>query len=285
VTRRRAIAAVAGAVLLFPRDARAEDQEETFGIAAGVSVGMMAIIADLAFTGYTGASVAELKEPSQSWMIAQTAVGGASALVMNGLGLALAAEDHREEGYEMATLPISIWTGALAVFGGWSLAEPGETDLRARLGLSFVASTNLAFTTLGIGAHFDERPASFYVAIPELALMAPECVLTAIKAADDPDNKAAWATLSVWSGLLTAHAAINLIARGVEGDTDAIPPPAIEAPAVPAVTDPYYIDPSGPIEVVPPIPPADEVKPPLVVPAAIPGGASLGPGFMMVGRF
>jgi hypothetical protein len=276
---------LSGAVCLAPREARAEDQSEVFGYASGAIFGAMAVVADIAFTAYSGASVAELKEPSQSWMIAQTAIGGASALFMNGLGLALAAEDHREEGYEAATLPISIWTGGIAIFGGWSLAEPGETDLRARFGLSFVASTNLAFTTLAIGTHFDERPTPFYISVPALALMAPECVLTAIQATEDPDNRAAWAALSVWSGLLSAHAVINLVARGVDGGSVPVPvaiPPTSVPPPPP---DPYYIEPGVPAEVVPPAPPVDEVKPPLVVPAAIPGGASLGPGFMMVGRF
>ncbi len=278
--------ALALAACLLPREARAEDQEEAFGTALAASLGIMALAADIAFTSYTAVTVSELEEPAQSWMIAQTAVGGASALVMNGLGLGLAAEDRREEGYELATLPVSIWTGGIAVFGAWSLAEPAETDLRARLGLSFVAGANLAFTTLAIGAHFDERPTPFYIAIPELALMAPHCVLTAIKATEDEENGTAWAALSVWSGLLTTHAVINLVARAVDGAAVPVPEPTpISTPAVPAVPDPYYIDPGAPVEEVPPVPPVEEVRPPLVVPAAIPGGASLGPGFMMVGRF
>lgn len=287
---KRSVSPAAGllvaAALLVPRTARADDQTEVFGIAAGATAGIMAFVADVVFTAVTSAAIVDLKEPSQSWMIAQTSIGGASALVMNGFGLALGADDRREEGYELLTLPFSMWTGGIAIFGGWSLAEPGETDLRARFGLSFVAGTNLALTTLAIGAHFDERPTPYYVAIPALALMAPECVLTAIQATEDRDNVAAWAALSVWSGLLTTHAVINLVARGIEGGSvpvpaDIPPPPPIPTPP----SDPYYIDPSVPLEVVPPAPPVEEVKPPLVVPAAIPGGASLGPGIMMVGRF
>lgn len=282
----RGAALLVAAACLLPREARADDQTEVFGVASGAMLGVMAVVADIAFTAYSGLSVAELKEPSQSWMIAQTSIAGTSALVMNGIGLALAAEDHREEGYEAATLPISIWTGGIAIFGGWSLAEPGETDLRARFGLSFVASTNLAFTTLALGAHFDERTTPFYIAIPQLALMAPECVLTAIQATEDRDNTGAWAALSVWSGLLTAHAVVNLVARGVDGTDSPVPePPSINVPPPLPPPDPYYIDPGAPLEVVPPAPPVDEIKPPLIVPAAIPGGASLGPGFMMVGRF
>lgn len=284
--RTASLAALALAVTgLFPREARAEDQSENFGYALLASGGLMAMVADIAFTAYSGAAVAELREPSQSWMIAQTAIGGTSALVLNGVGLGLAADDRREEGLELVTFPASIWTGGIAIFGGWSLAEPGETDVRARFALSFVAGTNLAFSTLAIGAHFDERPTPFYISVPQLALMAPECVLTAIQASEDPDNVAGWTALSVWSGVLTTHAVINLIVRGVEGGSPDVPPPTPPTSVPPPPPDPYYIDPAGQPELAPPLPPVDEVKPPLVVPAAIPGGASLGPGFMMVGRF
>lgn len=278
-------ALLVGAACLVPREARAEDQSESFGYASAAIFGAMAVVADIAFTSYDAVAVSELKEPSQNWMIAQTAIGGSSALVLNGLGLALGAEDRREEGYEVATLPFSIWTGGLAIFGGWSLAEPGEIDLRTRFGLSFVGATNLAFTTLAIGAHFDERATPFYITVPQLALMAPECVLTAIQATEDSEHGPAWAALSVWSGVLSAHAVINLVARGLEGSSDVPPEPISTTSVPPPPTDPYYIDPAGQPEVVPPAPPVEDVKPPLVVPAAIPGGASLGPGFMMVGRF
>lgn len=278
--------AAVGAVFWPPREARAEDQTEVFGYAIAGTFGIMATVADVAFSAYSAVSVSDMKEPSQSWMIAQTAVGGASALVMNGLGLGLAAEDKREEGYELATFPISVWTGGLAIFGGWSLAEPSGSDLRTRFGLSFVAGTNLAFSTLAVGAHFDERATPFYISVPQLALMAPECVLTAIKAAEDSDHRAAWSGLAVWSGVLTAHAAINLVARGLQGSNDRPDPfAAATPPPPPPPVDPYYIDPAAPLEVVPSAPPIEVVKPPLVVPAAIPGGASLGPGIMMVGRF
>jgi hypothetical protein len=242
----------------------------------------MALAADIAFTSYTAVTVSELEEPAQSWMIAQTAVGGASALVMNGLGLGLAAEDRREEGYELATLPVSIWTGGIAVFGAWSLAEPAETDLRARLGLSFVAGANLAFTTLAIGAHFDERPTPFYIAIPELALMAP----SACSPQSRPPRRRKRHCVGGTPLVGLAHHPRRDQSRRACCRRRSCPCQApISTPAVPAVPDPYYIDPGAPVEEVPPVPPVEEVRPPLVVPAAIPGGASLGPGFMMVGRF
>jgi len=273
---------VAGS-LLVPREARADD--DTFGIVLGSTLGMMGVVANITFTAKSAIDVDTLTEPSQSWMIAQTAVSGASALALNGIGLGLAADDRREEGYELLTLPFAIWTGGLATFGGWSLAEPGETDVRDRFALSMLAGANLAFTTHAIGAHFDERPTPYYLAVPELALMAPESVLTAIQAANDESGRPAWIALSIWSGLLAVHAAANLIGRATSQPTDEVPTPVIEV-APPPPVDPYYIDPSGvPPSSLPPSPPPPSVSPPLVVPAPIPGGASVGPGFMMVGRF
>ena len=74
--------------------------------------------------------------------------------------------------------------------------------------------------------------------------MAPECVLTTIKAVTDPEGRERWVPMAVWSGALTVHGLVSLIVRGLaferrdELDSSALVVPVIDTPEgpVPGVT-------------------------------------------------
>ncbi len=282
--------ALALTAALAPQAALA-DQEESFLVVGAVSLAGMLGAADIAFSAYTATMVADGEEPAQSWMIAQTTLAGAQALVLAGATIALTAEDHREEGYEMLAVPFVIWTGGLATFGAWSLAAPFETSTDTRLGASFLGATNLAFTSVGIGALGDERYLPFYASVPQVAIMAPESVLTAVKAANESGERPGWIALSVWSGLLTVHGVINLVGRATSGDpydryNSPMPTPEPPPPPPPPPDDPYYIDPESPSPSTPnPPPPPLVVPPPTVVPGTVSGATSVGPGLVFLGTF
>lgn len=273
---------------IAPAEARADDDVAI--AVTSVAVGSSLLAANIAFTAYTGGKVADRQEPSQSWMVAQTVVMGAETLAVNGLAVALGVIDDDEEGLELTPLPFAIWTGGLSIFSSWSLASPGGTDLQSRVGLSFLAATNLAFTSTAVGALADGEHAPYYVSIPEACLMAPQAVLTAVQASRDENGRAGWIALSAWSSVLTLHGVVSVIGRAmnhrsVQYSVETPPQPLPTPPAQPL--DPYYIDPTAPVPVAPPpiAPRKPPATPPLVVPAPIPGGASLGPGLMMLGVF
>lgn len=282
---------VAAALTWLAAPQRAHADDDVAIAVTSVSVGSSLLAANIAFTAYTAGKVADRQEPSQSWMIAQTVVTGAETLGVNGLAVALGVLDDDEEGLELAPLPFAIWTGGLTIFSTWSLARPGETDLQTRAGLSFLAATNLAFTSTAVGALADGEHAPYYISIPEACLMAPQAVLTAVQASRDDAGRPGWIALSAWSSLLTVHGVVSVIGRAmnhkpVEYNIEPPPQPLPTPPAQPL--DPYYIDPTGPTPAAPPppaTPPNQPVPRPVVVPAPIPGGASLGPGLMMLGVF
>ncbi|NUP10496.1 MAG: hypothetical protein HOW73_30980 [Polyangiaceae bacterium] len=277
----------AALVLVSPTEAQASDEEAILGMTAIVG-GAFLIGADIAFTAYTAAHISNHEQPADSWMIAQSVVAGAQTIAINAVTIYIGAEDDDEEGLELLPMLPAIWTGSLATFSTWTLATPGDESLNARMGLSVVAATNLAFTATAIGSLTD-RPYTepYYISIPQIAFMAPECVLAGIQAARDPDGRAGWAVLSAWSGVLAVHGVYSLVTRGVYGSERDYPPPETPtaAPTPPAdPTDPYYIDPAVPA--LPPPPPVEVPAPaPAVVPTPIPGGASIAPGLSVIGLF
>lgn len=286
--RRYAVTAgvVAGAcVFCAPSTASAADEDTIVGITS-ITLGSMLVGADIAFTAYTASRVSDNKEPAQAWMIAQSVLTSAQTVAINGLAIWLDLEDDDEEGAELLTLIPSIWVGTLATFSTWTLARPGDESLDARMGLSFVAATNLAFTSTAIGSFADDGHSPYYLSIPQTALMAPQSVLTAIQAARDESGRPGWIALSAWSGVLAIHGVVSLVTRAMDrGSSEPLPDvqTPLPPPTAPAV-DPYYIDPTVP-PAGPPLPAPAPTPAPLVVPAPVPDAAGIAPGLSVVGLF
>ncbi len=91
----------------------------------------------------------------------------------------------------------------------------GSLDVKGRFGLSTVVALNVFFTGVAFGTIADGRSLPDYMSIPQTALMAPELLLTTIKAVTDPEGRAGWIGLAAWSGALTVHGVTSLILRGV----------------------------------------------------------------------
>jgi hypothetical protein len=148
-------------------------------------------------------------------MIAQGVIMGLQTLAMDALGTGFSVAEE-DEGIELAVLPFASWLGGMTAFSVWTLAAPQSVDVRGRFGLSMVLGMNVYFTSVAAATLGSGRASPDYMSIPQLALMAPECLLTTIKAATDPDARGAWIGLAAWSGLLSVHATVSLIARGIE---------------------------------------------------------------------
>ena len=86
----------------------------------------------------------------QQPVVAPDAEGGAEALVLNGVLIAIIAEDD-EEGAELLALPFAIWTNSIATFGVWSLGAPGTVPTDARFGASWFVGAN----TVSVGVAAD----------------------------------------------------------------------------------------------------------------------------------
>ncbi|MBK8942338.1 MAG: hypothetical protein IPM79_33215 [Polyangiaceae bacterium] len=288
--KRRVAAATAAGLLALaaPREAHADD--DTAGIVAVIALGASLVASDITFTAYTGGKVGRHEEPAESWMIAQSVVAGAQTVTLSGLSVFVAVEDDDEEGLALLPLLPGIWTGALTVFSTWSLGAPGETRVDTRLGLSFVAATNLMFSSAAIGSLAGKNGYTpYYISIPELTLMAPQAVLTAVQAARDESGRPGWAVLSAWSGVLTVHAVAALVTKSQDDGNSFIPPPepVMPQPTPSGPSDPYYIDPLRP-DLPQEVPTAPQSRPaprPVVIPSPIASSDGVAPGLMMVGLF
>lgn len=270
------------ATTLVPATARADD--ETVVIVTVLTVGSALIGSDIAFTAYTGGKVGKKEEPAEGWMIAQSVLGNAQAVGLNVMCAYVAVEDKRNEGLALLPLLPAIWTGALGTFATWTLADR-ETRVDQRFMVSLLPAMNLAFTSSAIGYFAREDAAPYYISIPEATMMVPQAILTSIQAARDESGRPGWAALAAWSGVLSVHGIVSVIARamdeGVDPDTTSADlPPAVQPtpPAQPG--DPYYIDPA-----IPASPPAVPIPPPAVVPAPVPTDGGLAPGLQVLGMF
>jgi hypothetical protein len=206
-----AAAVLAGASVVTPREALADDEDAILGVTL---VGSL-IVTDVIFTVYTGLRVDAAEEPARGWMIAQSVVVGLQTVALDIVGTAMSVAEE-DEGIELAVLPFATWLGGMSVFSLWSLAAPQSVDVRGRFGLSTVLGLNVYFTSVAAATLGSGRASPDYMSIPQLALMAPECLLTTIKAVTDPDARSAWIGLAAWSGVLSVHATVSLIARGIE---------------------------------------------------------------------
>lgn len=279
--------------LAAPRAAFAGDEEEILAIVLGGSVAATAGASAIAFTAYSGGTAARLEEPDQSWMAAQAIAGGAEALVLNGVLIAVIAEDD-DEGVELLPLPFAIWTNSIATFGVWSVGAPGTVPTDARFGVSWFIGANTVFTTAAFAYAGNEKLAPIWMALPQVAASAPQAVFATIRAAQGEQySRPGWIALSAWSGLLTIHGTFSIIGAAAGwGDDDEpvyypdIPPP----PDPPRPPDPYYLDPVRPLDPPrpppPPFPPGQEAPQPMLIPAPVPdAGGLLAPGLAVVGVF
>lgn len=204
-------AAVAGLALLPAPEARADSLEDIAFIALGLGL----VGGNVAFTVYDGIVMDAGEEPAPGASIAQTIIGGIEMLAITGISTAITLDDP-DEGAELAFLPLATWVGTLGTFGAWSLADSTTVDAKGRFGLSSVLAMNMYFTALNIATLADGRASPDYFSIPEVTLMAPECVLTTWKAVTDPAGRDRWVPLAVWSGALTLHGFASLVVRGLE---------------------------------------------------------------------
>lgn len=213
------------ATLLGASSARADDSAEVAGAVIGV---LAAIGIDTGFTVHDAVRVDAREEPDAEWMVSQSTVVGAQAVVLNFFTGFAAASDRREEGITLAFLAPTIWTNALSTFSIWTLSsekyQPApfgrtlaiddDTNVRDRFAMSWVVGINLAFTSSVIGSAAGERWVPRYISIPQTVLMAPECVLASIKAGVDDHARAGWVTMAAWSGVLTIHGVASIIGGG-----------------------------------------------------------------------
>lgn len=194
--------------------AQADDEDAVIGATVVTSL----VVSDVVFTVYSAVKVDANEEPDTGWMIAQTSVVGLQALALDGLGAGFAAFTD-DEGPELGIFPFATLLGTLSTFGAWSLIGSGPSiDVKARFGLSSVLAMNTYFSGVAIATLADGRPLPDYMSIPQTALMAPEFLLTTIKAVTDPEGRAEWIGLATWSGLLTLHGTTSLILRGIAFD-------------------------------------------------------------------
>ena len=237
-TTKSAALVVAAAACLWPGDARADDTEDI----AFVALGLGLVGGNVAFTVYDGIVMDAGDEPAVGASIAQTILGGIEMLGITGVATVITLNDE-DEGAELAFIPLATWVGTLGTFGAWSLASPDSVDVKGRFGLSSVLAMNMYFTAINVATLADGRASPDYLSIPQVTLMAPECVLTTIKAVTDPDGRDRWVPMAVWSGALTAHGLVSLVVRGIafekEHDANrALVVPMIDTPEgpVPGVT-------------------------------------------------
>ncbi len=238
-TMKRAALVVAAAACLWPADARADETEDIAFIALGLGV----VGGNVAFTVYDGIVMDAGDEPAVGASIAQTIIGGIETLGLTGIATAISL-DEEDEGAELAFLPVVTWVGTLGTFGAWSLAAPHSVDVKGRFGLSAVLTMNMYFTAINMATLVDSRSSPDYFSSPQVTLMAPECLLTTIKAVTDPDGRDRWVPMAVWSGALTAHGLVSLIVRGLAFEKEhsssmsALIVPMIDTPEgpVPGVT-------------------------------------------------
>ncbi len=235
---KRAALTVSVAACLWPSVAHADETEDIAFIALGIGL----VSANVAFTVYDGIIMDAGDEPAVGASIAQTILGGLELLAVTGVSTAITLDDE-DEGVELAFFPLATWVGTLGVFGAWSLAAPESVDVKGRFGLSSVLAMNMYFTAINVATLADGRSSPDYFSIPQLTLMAPECILTTIKAVTDPEARDRWVPMAVWSGVLSGHALVSLVMRGIEFEkkhdvNSALVVPVIDTPEgpVPGVT-------------------------------------------------
>jgi hypothetical protein len=180
-------------------------------------------------------------------------------------------------------VPVASWTTALATFGTWSVAED-RGDIAQRFGTSWLVGMNSALSSAALGAAVDERFSSPWISIPTIAATTPSAIYTAVRASEDAGERGTWIAMTVWSGVIGAHAIVSLFDAVLSDDEDELdivyPPEPDDAPVgVPPESDDEVI------EIVPSSRRPSPTPSPLVVPSPVTDGAQIVPGLVFTGRF
>ena len=116
-----------------------------------------------------------------------------------------------ENAVDVLQLTASAWSGVLAVHGWWTGLSPRVAPAFA-IGVSGVAGVDLALTAASAARLFEGRfwgkPGAVTETVMALAGIAGAGVALRL---DEPQNRAVWAGLSAWSGVLAAHGIASLV--------------------------------------------------------------------------
>jgi hypothetical protein len=270
-------AACAALALAAPaREARASDDGAI--IVTVVVIAVAVVGADISFTAYDVGRAVDRKEVETPWMVGQTIVVSPQA-ILGHVPMILAQTEKEEEAakiYGTVFIPITAWANALSTFSIWSLGDK-SIDVGPRFGVSWLIGTNLTLTSGLAASLWSERHyAKPWLSIPTIALAGAELAGTAFAATKDATHRGEWIGLAAWSGTMTTHGIISLIAWLAD--------PHRTSKSEPDTT--HYPTPFEPLD-LPPRPPRHNqpLEVPTVAPTPISNGVSIVPGMSIFGRF
>jgi hypothetical protein len=271
-------AACAALAIAAPaREARASDEGAV--IVTVIVIAAAVVGTDIAFTAYDGGHVVDGKEVETSWMIGHAIVMPPQA-ILGYVPMILAQTEKDEKAaqiYGTVFIPITAWANSLTAFSLWSLGSQ-TIDVRTRFGVSWLIGTNLTLTSGLAGSLWSEHHyAKPWLSIPTIALAGAELAGTSFAATKDTTHRGEWIGLAAWSGTMTTHGLISLIAWLADPHKSSSS----------ETTDPtHYPTPFEPLD-LPPKPSRHNqpLEVPNVAPTAIPNGASFVPGVSVFGRF
>lgn len=286
-----------GALLSPPREARAD--EDTIVIITAVTLVSAAFGADVAFTAYDINKMKDNKEPDFKWMTAQTIVTSPQA-VLSHIPMVLGSVEKKDPELALLFLPAAMWGNQMATFGAWSM---GSQSVKSgpRYGVSWLIGTNLPLTTGAISSIANDLHVSRpWLAIPEMALTAPQVVAGVYQGVHDKNNRPGWIAIAAWSGALFVHGTVSLVVSLTHKESDdpppepPLPPPPLPPPPPPPPPPPFRLD--QPVQPVPP--PGTEPEPPMgrlspkaprlhadIGPAPVTDGFRVVPGVTVFGTF
>lgn len=227
--------------------------------AAGIGVGAVGIV-DLGFLAYDVMVIEDDNEPNEGAMIAQTAVWAPQMALANTLIVVGQVDQEHGAIFTLAGLVPAVLSTGMTTFGAWSLANQ-DVPVGPRFGVSFMVGANFALTAGAITSAFvGDRAARPWLAIPEIAIGAAQAVPSFVQAARDPDHRAAWLGLALWSTAIATHGTVSAVvsANARHADDDAVATTAKKKRSAPPV---------------------------LVVPTVYPEGKRTLPGAVLFGAF
>jgi hypothetical protein len=165
---------------------------------------------DLVFTGYDIAAT----DPNEGWAIAQTAVTGPQAGLID---LVVLADPTLSAGYVTG---LNVWLNQLAVYGPIRMSNK-ERPHWPSYGLSWAFGGDIAVGASALGSAFKGRWSTPENAIIELVVAAPQIAVGAVALA-----KTSWPSrplvigLGAVSTLVLAHGISSLLAAGSPTPTE-----------------------------------------------------------------
>lgn len=227
-----AAAAVIGALLAAPGEARAGSGEKSLFALAGVGVAGF-LVADIAFAGHDIDAALHNDLARDGWLTAETIVTVPQTLAFNALLAGFNSADDDEIvilGTALGILPTAGVT-ALTTHGIWGIAD-SRTDADAMAGISVITGMNVALTMAALGRGVRGRLHGRGIGVFAMVLSAPGLGVGIYESTFARPQQGAWAGLTAWSGAIFVHAAVSAI---VNGDRRSEPE---EAPPVQPEADP-----------------------------------------------